>query len=76
MRRTRQIALGRFTLRNLDSTPPEAPLTRTEPVSHPAPVPPADREDVSVFDLLTPLVRRRRLIFVTAVGCALLTAIV
>ncbi|MEO7239163.1 MAG: hypothetical protein ABIZ96_11165 [Gemmatimonadales bacterium] len=29
-----------------------------------------------MFDLLTPLVRRRRLIFVTAVGCALLTAIV
>ncbi|MEO8089505.1 MAG: Wzz/FepE/Etk N-terminal domain-containing protein [Gemmatimonadales bacterium] len=45
-------------------------------MSHSAPVPPADREDVSVFDLLTPLVRRRRLIFVTAVGCALLTAIV
>lgn len=45
-------------------------------MSHPSPVPPPDREDVSVFDLLTPLVRQRRLIFVTALSCALLTAIV
>lgn len=55
---------------------PEAPLTTTEPVTHPSTVPPADREDVSVFDLLTPLVRRHRLILVTALGCALVTAIV
>lgn len=45
-------------------------------MSHRSTVPPADREDVSVFDLLTPLVRRRRLILATALGCALLTAIV
>jgi uncharacterized protein involved in exopolysaccharide biosynthesis len=55
---------------------PEAPLTTTEPMSHRSTVPPPDREDVSVFDLLTPLVRRRRLILVTTLGCALLTAIV
>ncbi|HEY8196182.1 MAG TPA: Wzz/FepE/Etk N-terminal domain-containing protein, partial [Gemmatimonadales bacterium] len=45
-------------------------------MSHPSPVPPTAREDVSVFDLLTPLVRQRRLILVTALSCALLTAIV
>jgi tyrosine-protein kinase Etk/Wzc len=41
-----------------------------------SPAPPVDREDVSVFDLLTPLVRRRRLIVFTALGCALFTAII
>ena len=45
-------------------------------MSHRSTVPPADREDVSVFDLLTPLVRHRRLILGTALACALLTAIV
>ncbi len=45
-------------------------------MSHPSSVAPADREDVSVFDLLTPLVRHRRLILVTALSCALLIAIV
>jgi uncharacterized protein involved in exopolysaccharide biosynthesis len=39
-------------------------------------VPPEDREDVSLFDLLTPIVRRRRLIIITALACALLTAAV
>lgn len=34
------------------------------------------QEDVSVFDLLTPLVRRRRLIALTTLGLALATAIV
>lgn len=37
-------------------------------------IPPEDREDVSIFDLLTPLVRRRRLIILTALACGLLTA--
>jgi uncharacterized protein involved in exopolysaccharide biosynthesis len=35
-----------------------------------------DREDVSVFDLLTPLVRRRRLIGLTSLALGLVTAVV
>jgi uncharacterized protein involved in exopolysaccharide biosynthesis len=38
--------------------------------------PDPDKEDVSVFDLLTPLVRRRRLIALTALTLAVVTAVV
>ena len=38
--------------------------------------PDPDKEDVSVFDLLTPLVRRRRLIALTALTFAVVTAVV
>jgi uncharacterized protein involved in exopolysaccharide biosynthesis len=75
------MALRPFTLRKHNShilfaVRPRGFLTTTEPVSQRSAVPPEDREDVSVFDLLTPLVRRRRIIALTALGCALITAIV
>jgi len=74
------MALRRFTLREhkrpFFSPRLEAALTLTEPTPQRPSVSTADREDVSVFDILTPLVRQRRLILLTALSFALVTAIV